>query len=116
MLKVADLPVGIRYTGKDRNVFIIVEQILFPDFNRLVILIQRLVTVGESEKGVIVSGMVVEAAPVVFDCILIIALLPRGVAYPYQGIVVVFIYLDDLVKMGDCFGNSVFFKKLVSSF
>jgi hypothetical protein len=54
--------VGIRHPCKHRYVFIIMEQILFPYFDSFIILINRLVTVGQAEKGVVVSRIMIQTA------------------------------------------------------
>jgi hypothetical protein len=60
-----DFPISVRDTGKHRYIFVIMLQILFPYLNGFIVLIDGLVTVGQAEKGVVVSRIMIQTALVI---------------------------------------------------
>ena len=90
------------------------NQVLFPDFNGLVVLVQRLVAVGQTEQRIVIAGMTAQTAGIIADGVLELVLLALGVAETDQRIVIVFFKLKNLVKILLGGVQVVFFKCLIS--
>jgi hypothetical protein len=116
MFKVPHFTVRVGYPGQDGDVFIVVKEILLPDFYGPVKLIERLITVRQPEKGIVVPRMMDKASLVIGDGIPEISPFPCGVPYAYQGIVVVLVNRQYLVKAIQGFGNFIFLEILIAPF
>jgi hypothetical protein len=114
LAEVAHLAVRIGDAREHRNVFIIVKKVLFPYLDRLLVLIQRLIAIGEAEKGVIVPGMVDEAFLIMVHRLAEGAALAGGVAEADEGVVVLPIPFEDASEAFFGFLDAVFLEILIA--
>jgi hypothetical protein len=81
-----------------------------------VVLIKRLIAVGQAEKGIVVSGVMIKTAPVILRRFFKVILFSGGISNTYQRVVVVFIDQENLLERVNSIVNSLFLEKLVSLF
>ena len=57
LFEILDFAVGIGYSGQHGYVSVIVDKVLLPNIDCLMIFVQGLVAVSKTEQGIVVSGM-----------------------------------------------------------
>jgi hypothetical protein len=108
------LAVSVRHTGKHRDIFVIMQKVLFPYFNGFMVLIDRFVTIGQAEQGVIIPRIVFQAALIVNSRIAAQTSLANRVAHANKRVIIIFINLKDTGKTVYCFSDSVFSEQPVT--
>ena len=93
-----NFPVGVSNSCDYGDVLFIMDKIFFPDFNCLAELVQRLVAVSESEKGIVVVRVEFQAFVVEIYCSVEIFLFPLCVTKSNKRIIIVCVKFKDFLK------------------
>jgi hypothetical protein len=116
MFKIMDFTVSVRYSGKDGNIFIIVQQVLFPYLNSLVVLVEGLIAVSQSKKGIVISRIMIQTAFVENSRLTARSALADSVTHTNQGVIVIFIKLKNMGEAVNSFTDFIFLEQPVTVF
>ena len=107
--KIVYFSVCVGNARENRDIAVVVYEVLFPNVDRFAVLIERFIAVGEPEQRIVVSRMVGKAVVVIAYRFVIVILLALRIAESYEGVVVVVFDVENFFKHIFRIGDSITF-------